>query len=245
MAQPDSYLTDARRPIQIFSSPPPPKPINWTISDSMIHGFLQEVGSAPHRNDSVCASCAHVYLSPPRDAKCVQRVGLRICGGTVVLQWDEESAREELCRYLNAGGIALAQSLTSPAQCAGFATCVVCDSSTVLGVTNMPMTLLGQIYSRVGREGPYLVINHLWIGEVGISREQSLLQGLIWKVVETVLRRESLSQACVLVLVDAAETERRHRLLRAQFMSSKAYAPIVDRGSSRALLSLKLGERAS
>lgn len=175
---------------------------------------------------------------------CTQRLVGKSCQGTVRRQWTEEMVRGALDEQLRVGGISVSWELSEPEVPAGFAVCEVHTPSTILSTFGFPPGVLGTIYPWAGREGPYLVISHLWLGDnVSPVQERPLLVGLVKKAVEPVMRRAGLEQASILVPVALNQAERRHRLLK-QWMSESDYRRSFGRdstpGRARALLGFKM-----
>jgi len=236
---------DSPRPIRTFPYDPLQPNARSIPPQPLVEMFKAELGTEPHQNPLICPDCRYVYgISSMEGKTCTQRRMAKPCQGTVRRQWADEEIVGALDERFRLGGISVSWELSDPPVPAGFAVCEVHTPSTVLSAIGFTPGVFGTIYPWAGREGPYLVLSHLWLGgNVALVQERPLFLELIRKAVEPVMRRSGLEQAPILVPVALSEAERRHHLLK-QWMSESDYRRSFCRdstpGRSRALLGFKM-----
>lgn len=237
---------DARRPIEVFSYPPTPDHTNPFLPDFLIDLLLAERQVEPQHNQLACSSCGHIYHTQGlKGMNCTwcDSGGWTRCGGVITARWTRESVYAHCLNQMRKGEVAVAWQ--HPAVPIGFSVCECHGPDTLCEALDMPVDL-GAIYGVLGRDGPYLVITHLWMGDVAPSQALSLIKRFIDGAVEPQMRRLGLSEAPIIVPVDSNEFELRHSRLREWLAGKGLYRPFArDRreGRRRMLLGFKLRAR--
>jgi hypothetical protein len=235
---------DARRPIRVFAYASTPRHANPIVPELLVDLFGQERAAEPHVNPLLCTRCGHSYSTPSMEDQSCSQVHSRPCDGVIRREWDRARIQDALDEHLREGHMAVAWQLSEPAVPVAFAVCEVHRPDTLLNSIDFPMDVLQCIFPWAGREGPYFVISHLWLGGVSSSQQEMLLKDLIKKTVEGALKREELTQASILVPVDSRYTEPRHQLLKQWLVPVCQYRELaVDErhGRHHSLLGFKLG----
>lgn len=232
--------------IHVHAYPPPLPGVKPILPDALVENYLANMLREPNENPLECPVCKKRYDAPFMNGReCVTSKNTPPCRGMITRRWNIETARAEVVRYYLSGDTAIAWEIGSvdgPASPIGFVVCDVCTPSSVIGAIDFPMTVLSTIYSKAGRNGPYLVLS-LWLGKILVTQDQLVLDALIKKVVESVMKREGFTQATILILVDGSDAERRHRLLKQSLAAQgkyDIYACDKRPGRNRALVGFKL-----
>ena len=196
MPAPAPHSVDSPRPIRTVQYDPLPANARPIPPLSLVEMFRAELGTEPHQNPLVCSQCQYVYGTSFMEGRtCTQRLVAKHCQGTVRRQWTNEEIVGVLSDRFRMGGIGVSWELTEPEVPVGFAVCEVHTPSTILSTFGFTPGVLGTIYPWAGREGPYLVLSHLWLGDnVSPVQERLLLVGLVKKAIEPVMRRSGLEQ---------------------------------------------------
>lgn len=232
MSQP--AVAESLRPIQVFSYPPTPTRALPQLPAALIGMFLRELSNEPHHNDFFCDQCGRPYSIAAQEGKSCTRPqeGGVICHGTVIRRWTKEKAQVELQRLMTQGGVAIARELGEPFVPVGLAVCEAHRSGSVVKAIDFPMSVLSDVYGKLGREEPFLVLSHLWIEHVAQSQKVELIRQLVTYVVESVSRTNGLSVANVLVPMSSRDSELRYAVL-GTMLTGKKQILLRDQRSNR------------
>lgn len=193
------------RPISVYTYAPTPAGSKPRLPDALIEMFRRELSEEPHHNDFYCDKCGKEYPLVGARAEgttCTQRPeGGFVCTGTITRRWTMEKAQLELRRLMSLGGVAIAWELAEPSVPVALAVCEAHRSDSVIHAIDFPMTVLGTIYGRFGRDEPFLVITHLSVVGVTHAQRTVVVEKLVKDAVESMMGRHHLSQATVLVPV--------------------------------------------
>ncbi|MFA4845179.1 MAG: hypothetical protein WC654_01325 [Patescibacteria group bacterium] len=224
-------------PVVVLSVLPSP---DIPISDKLVSMVLREVGHEPQRNGFTCSRCgSYFFLSSMNGKPCTHTFnGARPCWGIIRPECTRETVQQELVETMLDGNVALAWTSEVEPTLLGFAMCRSEGMQTIPATLKMPMSVLEPIYGQLGRDGPYLVLTHLWVEGMPEERVPAVIRGLLGKVVESEARRYSISTIPVLIPVDAHESELRHAALVQ--MGFRVLAKDMSRGRSRCILRAKL-----
>lgn len=212
-------VADSPRPIQVFAYKPTPEQAKPRLPDALVEMFLRELSEEPHRNDFYCDSCGRPYTIAAQEGKSCTRPpeGGYVCFGKITRRWTKEKAQVELRRLMAQGGVAIAWELTQPSVPVGLMVCEAHRARPALTAIDFPMVALESVYAKLGREEPFLVITHAWLGRVAQPQVDPLMRKLLNEVAESVMRAQGLADAIVLVPVSSRETESRRQTFARMF----------------------------
>lgn len=216
MSQP--AVAESLRLIQVFSYPPTPAGSKPVLPNTVTEMFLRELTEEPHHNDFYCNKCRKEYPLVGAYAEgttCTQRPkGVHVCTGKITRRWTKEKTQVELQRLMVQGGVTIAWELGEPSVPIGLAVCEAHRSESVIAAIDFPMSVLSEVYGKLGRQEPFLILSHLWIDRVAQIQETELMRQLVWQTVEPVMRANTLTIANVLVPMSSHDSELRRTTLR-------------------------------
>lgn len=223
--------TAALRPIQVYSYPVQPPRTRPQLPECLVAMFLRKLSIEPHQNDLYCDSCGYVYKFVGREGcSCTHlQKGGYICNGHITRHWTQGKAQVELLRLMAQGCVAVAWELAEPSVPIGLCVCESYLSDTVIKAIDFPMSVLGEIYGRLGRQEPFLVFTHLSLEGVDPLQLTPVIEKFIYGLAESMMKRLGLFQATIIIPVSRKPHSKECEALNALFGSKQTILALDTR----------------